>query len=75
MANAANDDEDASPALPTLNEGADGIDHDAMANRDIFYLKRLDRFSQIIAESLDNINPNDLANLIEEVILLLKSLG
>ena len=61
--------------MPTLNEGADGIDHDAMANREIFYLKRMDKFGKIIADSLDKINPSDLANLIEEVILLLKSLG
>ena len=76
LAQAANDDDQASPAtLPALNEGADGIDHDAMANREIFYLKRMDKFAQTIVDTLTNINPNDMANLIEEVILLLKSLG
>ncbi len=46
-----------------------------MADRTLFYIKRMDKFGDKVVASLDKIDPDDMADLIEEVILLLKSLG
>ena len=62
-------------AAPELNEGADGIDQSAMADRKNFYIKRLDIFAKTAHDSLAELKNEDFSNLIDELILLLKSLG
>lgn len=65
------------PATPTvaLEEGADGIDHSAMEDKTLFYIKRLDHYAKIVHDSRQNLSADDLVNLMDELILLLMALG
>ena len=65
------------PATPTvaLDEGADGIDHAAMQDKTLFYIKRLDAYAKTVHDTRESLTADDLVNLMEELVLLLQALG